>query len=53
MISNLCQWDQQAKAADVEIVYRKVYEDFVEAMDGIDNGVNNYPVDIKPKYKYA
>ncbi|KAJ3179021.1 hypothetical protein HDU85_004976 [Gaertneriomyces sp. JEL0708] len=37
----------------VEIVYQKVYEDFVLAFDGIDNGVPKYPADIKPKYRDA
>jgi len=30
-------------------IYDKVYENFIEAVDGIDNGVN--PTDEKPRYK--
>ncbi|KAI9089596.1 metal-dependent protein hydrolase [Phlyctochytrium arcticum] len=37
--------------ARVEIVYQKVYKDFVLAFDGIDNGVPQYPADLKPKYR--
>jgi len=34
-----------------EIIFQKVYTNFIEAIDGIDNGVNNYPDEIIPKYK--
>lgn len=46
--------DSFGKAKDdgsLQLLYRKMYEDFVEAFDGIDNGVERYPVDIKPKYR--
>ncbi|KNC99124.1 uncharacterized protein SPPG_05382 [Spizellomyces punctatus DAOM BR117] len=33
------------------VVYQKVYDDFVLAFDGIDNGVSQYPSDVKPKYR--
>jgi len=35
----------------VEILWLKVYKEFIEAIDGIDNGVQQYPADIVPKYK--
>ncbi|KAF9581986.1 hypothetical protein BGW38_000809 [Lunasporangiospora selenospora] len=37
--------------AQVELLYNKVYENFVEALDGGDNGISQYPSDIKPKYR--
>ncbi|KAF8321993.1 metal-dependent protein hydrolase [Cantharellus anzutake] len=35
----------------VEVLYLKLYKDFIEAIDGVDNGVNQYPTDVKPLYK--
>ncbi|KAI3489892.1 hypothetical protein L1887_45985 [Cichorium endivia] len=35
----------------VELLYHKLYDDFVEAIDGIDNGIAQYPNELKPKYK--
>lgn len=35
----------------VDLLWMKLYDDFVEAIDGIDNGVSQYPSDLKPKYK--
>ncbi|CAO3564357.1 unnamed protein product [Mortierella alpina] len=35
----------------VELLYTKVYENFIEALDGGDNGIAQYPADIKPKYR--
>jgi uncharacterized UPF0160 family protein len=35
----------------VELLYQKVYENFIEALDGGDNGISQYPADIKPKYR--
>ncbi|KAJ6610020.1 metal-dependent protein hydrolase [Mycena sp. CBHHK59/15] len=32
-------------------LWLKLYREFIEAIDGIDNGVSQYPSDIKPKYK--
>jgi len=33
-----------------EIIFYKVYDKFIEALDGIDNGVERYPPEIKAKY---
>jgi uncharacterized UPF0160 family protein len=38
---------------ELETVYDRVYEHFVEGIDGIDNGVDQYPTDIRPKYKVS
>jgi len=35
----------------VEMLWLKLYRDFIEAIDGIDNGVNQYPADVQPKYR--
>ena len=35
----------------VDLLYKRVYEDFVEGFDGIDNGVSQYPENLTPKYK--
>lgn len=34
-----------------EILYQKMYRNFVEAFDGIDNGINQFDTDQPPKYK--
>jgi uncharacterized UPF0160 family protein len=28
-----------------------MYREFIEAIDAIDNGISQYPTDIKPKYR--
>ncbi|QRV92607.1 hypothetical protein RhiJN_20625 [Ceratobasidium sp. AG-Ba] len=35
----------------VELLWLKLYGDFIEAIDGIDNGVLQYPQDIAPAYR--
>lgn len=35
----------------VEKIYVKMYEEFIEGVDVIDNGVNMYDMDVKVKYK--
>ncbi|KAJ6575145.1 GAMM1 protein [Mycena capillaripes] len=35
----------------VTTLWLKMYKQFIEAIDGIDNGISQYPSDIKPKYK--
>ncbi|KAG8758239.1 hypothetical protein FRC12_010063 [Ceratobasidium sp. 428] len=35
----------------VELLWLKLYGDFIEAIDGIDNGVLQYPPDIAPAYR--
>jgi uncharacterized UPF0160 family protein len=35
----------------VELIYQRVYDRFIEALDGIDNGINQYPTDILPNYR--
>lgn len=39
-----------SNTADVELLYQKVYKEFIEAVDANDNGVNNYPADVEKKY---
>eukprot|EP00343_Euplotes_focardii_P011113 CAMPEP_0205829788 /NCGR_PEP_ID=MMETSP0206-20130828/39232_1 /ASSEMBLY_ACC=CAM_ASM_000279 /TAXON_ID=36767 /ORGANISM="Euplotes focardii, Strain TN1" /LENGTH=331 /DNA_ID=CAMNT_0053132861 /DNA_START=40 /DNA_END=1032 /DNA_ORIENTATION=+ len=36
---------------DLAIIYKKVYDSFIEALDGIDNGILQYPEDIEPAYR--
>ncbi|OZJ06797.1 hypothetical protein BZG36_00166 [Bifiguratus adelaidae] len=38
---------------EVDLLYHKVYDDFIEALDGNDNGINQYPSDLEPAYKEA
>ena len=35
----------------VTTLWLKLYREFIEAIDAIDNGVSQYPTDIKPKYR--
>lgn len=35
----------------VDLLWLKLYKEFIEAIDGIDNGVMQYPGDIEPKYR--
>ncbi|KAJ3508940.1 hypothetical protein NLJ89_g5486 [Agrocybe chaxingu] len=35
----------------VNTLWLKMYKEFIEAVDGIDNGVSQYPNDVKPKYR--
>ena len=37
--------------ATVQRLYRKLYQTFIEAIDGIDNGVNQYDSDVPAKYQ--
>jgi len=34
-----------------ERVYKRIYADFIEAIDGVDNGIEAYPIDLIPKYR--
>ncbi|KAI7906233.1 metal-dependent protein hydrolase [Cokeromyces recurvatus] len=36
---------------EVELLYQKTYNGFVEALDANDNGISAYPSSIKPLYK--
>lgn len=38
------------EASDVELLYLKVYKEFIEAIDANDNGINNYPGDVEKKF---
>ncbi|KAI0001998.1 metal-dependent protein hydrolase [Russula vinacea] len=35
----------------VESLWLKLYKEFIEALDGVDNGITQYPNDIQPKYR--
>ncbi|CAE6503879.1 unnamed protein product [Rhizoctonia solani] len=37
--------------AKVQELWLKLYGDFIEAIDGIDNGVRQYPSDVPPVYR--
>lgn len=32
------------------MIYLKIYNNFVESVDGIDNGINQYPSDVQKAY---
>eukprot|EP00158_Paraphelidium_tribonemae_P003505 Partr_v1_DN26178_c0_g1_i6_m10234 putative chromosome 12 open reading frame 10 len=50
VIAKICDYSSVSDER-VSLLYRKMYDDFVEAFDGIDNGVNQYPSNIKPAYR--
>ncbi|KAL7270651.1 hypothetical protein RUND412_006630 [Rhizina undulata] len=36
--------------ASVELIYQKLYSEFIEAVDANDNGISAYPADVKPSF---
>jgi uncharacterized UPF0160 family protein len=34
----------------VELLYTKIYREFIEALDANDNGISAYPADVKPTF---
>lgn len=36
--------------ASVELLYTKLYKEFIEALDANDNGISAYPADMKPTF---
>ncbi|KAL2315988.1 hypothetical protein POMI540_0763 [Schizosaccharomyces pombe] len=38
---------------DLETLYEKVYQSFVEGLDANDNGISAYPAGLKPSFKAA
>lgn len=38
------------KQNDIDLLYEKVYKEFIEAIDANDNGINNYPADAEKKF---
>lgn len=35
---------------NMDLIYNKVYVNFIAFVDGADNGINQYPDDVQPKY---
>lgn len=35
---------------NVELLYNKIYKEFIESLDANDNGINNYPKDVDSKF---
>jgi uncharacterized UPF0160 family protein len=46
IISKLLNVDEKSR----DIIYDRVYEHFIEALDAIDNGISQYPTEITPNY---
>lgn len=40
-----------ASPTDREFIFQRVYKTFIEAIDGIDNGVSQFPADLVPAYE--
>ena len=36
---------------NVELIYKRLYDNFILYVDAVDNGVNQYSNDVRPKYK--
>lgn len=39
-----------SNTADVDLLYVKIYKEFIEALDANDNGINNYASDAEKKF---
>ena len=35
----------------VQTLWLKLYKEYIEAIDAIDNGIHQYPTDLQPKYR--
>jgi uncharacterized UPF0160 family protein len=45
--------DKVSEAGTMDRLYQLVYDNFIEEIDAIDNGVSCYPNDVAPKYKIS
>ncbi|KAI8925599.1 metal-dependent protein hydrolase [Entophlyctis helioformis] len=50
VIRTILGWDV-GHDAQVDQLFIKIYDDLIQGFDGVDNGVLQYPVDLKPAYK--
>jgi uncharacterized UPF0160 family protein len=48
VISTLLGWSMDTP--ELECLYQKVYRELILMFDGVDNGVEQYPIDVKPRY---
>ena len=39
------------KQDELDILYVELYQKFFECLDGVDNGIERYPKDVKPNYR--
>ncbi|KAF5374755.1 hypothetical protein D9758_000271 [Tetrapyrgos nigripes] len=37
--------------SSIQTLWLKLYKEFIEAIDAIDNGISQYPTDTKPRYR--
>ncbi|KAI5784633.1 metal-dependent protein hydrolase [Geopyxis carbonaria] len=44
--------EQAVDHPNVDLLYQKLYKEFIEAIDANDNGISAYPADIKPLFNY-
>jgi len=35
----------------LDVLWLKLYREFIEAIDAIDNGISQYPTDVQPRYR--
>ncbi|PVV05161.1 hypothetical protein BB560_000319 [Smittium megazygosporum] len=50
-MSQLLGWNLESQSSKLELLHNKLYKSLIEGLDGIDNGVNQYPTDIEPAYE--
>ncbi|KAG7099251.1 hypothetical protein E1B28_001114 [Marasmius oreades] len=48
IISNVAQLNVDHE--NVHTLWLKMYKEFIEAIDAVDNGISQYPTDLKPRY---
>ncbi|CDO71544.1 hypothetical protein BN946_scf184911.g14 [Trametes cinnabarina] len=49
IIANRLQISQEDPKIDT--LWLKMYKEFIEAIDAIDNGISQYPTELKPRYR--
>ncbi|ODV98362.1 hypothetical protein PACTADRAFT_48141 [Pachysolen tannophilus NRRL Y-2460] len=50
IIKQVLEYNDSENSKEIELLYEKLYKDFIEAVDANDNGISNYPKDIKPNF---
>ena len=47
----LKEWNELDNNKDkIDLIYNRLYKNFIMSVDAVDNGINMYPDDVKPKY---
>ncbi|KAK6457888.1 metal-dependent protein hydrolase [Scheffersomyces xylosifermentans] len=53
IIQHVLKLNEEKDSKNIDLLYNKIYKEFIESLDANDNGISNYPTEVEATKKFT